>query len=364
MSVQSKISKHLLNRSVFSYLLYPFSILFSAFLLLRRFLYSNVMPVYKAPIFVISVGNVTIGGSGKTPFTIYLAGLLHSNSVKVAVSHRGYKSSLEGSIHLISTSDGLQPIADEAGDEAWLIAQRLKGIPVVTGKNRKKAIKLLCATYPDLECIILDDSFQHLKVRHNLDFVIVNEQIGFGNGFVLPAGYLREPASAIANADVIIRNGDIKKNCLSIKQINYLKKINKISFRGSYTADSMYDFWEKEVEFSSLKNTKAMLLSAIGNPKGFEKSISDLNIQILSHRILPDHFNYNDSDIVSEIVKDFLLSGAKWLITTEKDYAKLRYYKDISEHLLVLSISFKLDKQDDILLQYIMQKMKEYYSSR
>jgi len=199
MACRSCIEKHFTHRSIINYLLYPFSLIFSLILILRRSLYKHILPRYKAPVFIISIGNMIVGGSGKTPFTIYLADLLNRNGIRTAVSHRGYKSKLENTVTIVSNWNELLPVSDDAGDEAWLIAKRLTGIPVVVGKNRKQAISLLCNTFPGLDCIILDDSFQHLKVIHNLDVIIISEWLKFGNGFVLPAGMLREPMSAISD---------------------------------------------------------------------------------------------------------------------------------------------------------------------
>jgi len=373
MALHSNIEKHLLQQSLLSYCLYPFSLLFSIILVIRRWLYKKCIFQYKAEVFVISIGNITAGGSGKTPFTIFLTNLLTKHNLKVGVSHRGYRSALEGKTTLISNMTELLPEADMAGDEAWLIAHRLIGIPVVVGKNRKHAIKLMLKEYPYLDCIILDDSFQNLKVVHDLDFIIINDQVGFGNGFVLPAGYLREPISALSDADAFVLNKTVQRHyCEDRNPIltlpgrqpdfpyqvqKYLDKFKKISFTGSYNPDCVYDFTRKEISFQSISEKSIMLLSGIGNPSGFAETAKAMAIKVVYYKVLSDHCDYRDIKLRQQIIRDFEKSGAELILTTEKDYAKLRHYPEFKACLLILGISFVLDNKTDILLSYIMQKM-------
>jgi tetraacyldisaccharide 4'-kinase len=355
MALHSYIEKHLLHRSILSCLLFPASLLFGMIMKLRRTIYTTILSQYKAPVFIISIGNIVAGGSGKTPFTMFLAGLLTEQNLKVGVSHRGYKSKFEREIQLISDNEGVLPEAEQAGDEAWLIATRLAGIPVAVGKNRKQAIKALLKAYPCLDCIILDDSFQHLNVKHNLDFIIVNDNIGFGNGFVLPAGYLREPVSALKFADAIVLNYQSSNRAASVP--NTIKHFELPFFAGYYNLDYLYDFRGNKIDPESISGTKIMLLSGIGNPSGFEESAKELNLKIVAHKILPDHCDYNEQKLRKDIIATYHKSGAKWLLTTEKDYAKLRRFNEFSDCLLILGISFVLDKEADKLTEYIMRKL-------
>ncbi len=360
MSLQQFIVRHLLKRSILSYALYPISLLFCGILILRRIAYHRILPQYTSPVFIISVGNITAGGSGKTPFTIFLANLLTKNGVFVGVSHRGYKGSWEKHVRLISDKAGMLPDADKAGDEAWLIASRLLGTPVVVGKERIKSIKLLTSVYPDIECIILDDSFQHLKVKHNLDYVVFNSLTGLGNGFVLPAGYLREPVASIANSEVLILNEQRSDNGRSSSIMILGDIYNKPVFSGSYTPDCIYSFHLHKINIESLKETKIMLISGIGNPKGFEETIATMNLNIISHQVFSDHCDYNSQMMRKTILDEFRKSGAQWLLTTEKDFSKLRKFPEFEECLLILCISFTLDKNSDKLLEYVMDKIRKF----
>jgi tetraacyldisaccharide 4'-kinase len=357
MARTSWIEKHWLQRSLVSYLLFPFSILFSIIVSLRRCLYRNFLPRYRSPVFIISIGNIIAGGSGKTPFTIYLADYLKQKGLKVAVSHRGYKGELENSNNLISTREELLPLADKAGDEAWLIAKKLSGIPVAAGRDRIKVIKLLCKTYPDLDCIILDDSFQHLKLKHDLDIVIVNDMLRFGNGFVLPAGYLREPVSALAYADFLILNRFKSNDELKCRFIRQLNDTGKPVIEGAYCLDKIFDFLGQEISLGSVVGEKAILNTGIGNPSGFDAMLKEIGIDVIGANLFPDHYSYQDKSCRDRIVHDFRKSGAKWLAITEKDYAKLRFYPEFQDFTLVFSISFKTDSKDDCLLDSLTMKL-------
>ncbi|HNQ42989.1 MAG TPA: tetraacyldisaccharide 4'-kinase, partial [Candidatus Cloacimonadota bacterium] len=169
-------------------------------LLRRKYCYPHP---YRSRHKIISIGNLSAGGSGKTPITIALAQAMSQSGLKVAVSHRGYKGEAEHGLALVSDRDKILLNARQAGDEAVLIASSLPGIPVVAGKNRARALRLLESRFPDLDCIIMDDTFQHLAVARDLDFVVCDTAIGFANGRCLPAGYLREPVSVL-NEDIVV----------------------------------------------------------------------------------------------------------------------------------------------------------------
>lgn len=323
----------------------------------RRYLYKTCLTPYKAPVCIISIGNMIAGGSGKTPFTIYLAELLKEKGLRVAVSHRGYKSNLEKKTTLISDRDGLLDVAEEAGDEAWLLAKRLTGIPVIAGKNRRQAIRILCQKFPDLDCIILDDSFQHLQVAHDLDFIIVNERLGFGNGFIMPAGYLREPLRAIKNADAVILN---KKTELSEPDSQIIGQINQSACKvmpGFYKLEQIYDFDGNSIAADRIVCDKVIIAAAIGNPEGFKDLIRNNGLNLTGGITYRDHYDYSDKSARTEILSYCAQRQAKWIATTEKDFAKLRKYPEFGDNLLVFQISFQPLFEIDELTNLVQERL-------
>ncbi|MCF7857743.1 MAG: tetraacyldisaccharide 4'-kinase [Candidatus Cloacimonetes bacterium] len=329
--MQKLIEKNLYKKTLISWLLLPFSLVYSVILILRRKVYSGG---YRSRCKIISVGNIVSGGTGKTPFTIFLAKHLQNKGKKVAVSHRGYKGKFEKENKLISNENEVFNFAKEAGDEAYLLASKLSGIPVIAGRNRTKSIRILEENYLDLEFIILDDSFQHLKIQHDLDFVVFNAIGGIGNGFVLPAGILREPLSALKLAEYIVFNGHGKVP-------DKIKKYNKPILIGSYQIKQIFD-----VKGKAIKPTgKLALLSGIGLPKSFEKTVHKAGLTFEKHLRFSDHYDFQNKEILKKISADLKLGKIDFLLTTEKDFAKLKFI----EHdlpLVVVEVEFVLENVD------------------
>jgi len=337
--MQNFIERHLKRKSLLSMTLYPLSLIFTLIQVFRRKLY-KFRKVYHSNLKVISVGNITAGGTGKTPFTIFLAQKMKAAGIKVAVSHRGYKGNFENENQIISDNDGLKAEAFDAGDEALLLAEKLIGIPVIAGKNRTKSLQILTSEFPELEVVILDDSFQHLKVKHDHDFVIFNQAGGIGNGFLLPAGILREPLSALKYADTIIYNGEG-----DIPQ--YLNKYQTRVLQGHYLPSGLFINNETEIDINQIKKAKLMLASGIGNPASFENTLHEMGLKWLEHIIYPDHYHY-DQTVILKLNEQLKLNKPDYLLTTEKDYTKLRK-AEIRCPIVVLRIKFQLDKDQDII---------------
>jgi len=337
MKIQDFIENNLYKRSLLSYFLFPLSLKYALLQKIRRAIYSSLPSLsYRSNFKIISVGNIVAGGSGKTPVTIFLAKKLSEKGKKVAVSHRGYKGKFENICKLISDEKQVFEWAIEAGDEAFLLATKLNGIPVIAGKNRKLSIKILEKKFPELDFIILDDSFQHLRVKHDFDFVVFNENHTIGNGFVLPAGILRESLSAVKFADFIVYNGT--------REIpDYLRKFKKPIIRISYEISRFYDITENEIPTEVLKKGKIALLSAIGQPKSFEKTVKRAGLNFFKHFRFPDHYDYANEEIFKKIREKLEKNKIDILLTTEKDFAKLKFKKN-NLPLVVAEIELKTDE--------------------
>lgn len=314
---QNFINKHLKKLSPLSIILSPISLIWAAVQVLRRRNSRRHNP-YKADVKVISVGNITSGGSGKTPFTIFLAKHLTNLGKKVAISHRGYKGDYENENKIISDHSGLLPAAQNAGDEAVLIAQNLPGISVCVGKNREISIRMLCRHVPDLDIVILDDSFQNLKVYHDLDFVIFKMPDPIGNGLCIPAGFLREPLSALKFADLIIINGkgELPRSFDSLKS-DFI--------RGDYQFQGFFLSNKAKLNSELLRKSKIGIVSGIAEPQSLENTLKKNGFSWLFHLKFPDHHSYQKNSDLLLIKKFARMHQIDYLITTEKDYVKLRY---------------------------------------
>ncbi|HPK41530.1 MAG TPA: tetraacyldisaccharide 4'-kinase, partial [Candidatus Cloacimonadota bacterium] len=308
--MQDFIKNSLYKRSIVSYALYPLSLLNWLIVKFRRqFLASSRLAV--KDIKLICVGNITSGGTGKTPFVIFLAKYLESRGKKIAVISRGYKGSLENSNQIIADSNGLKDCAKEAGDEPYLIASRLQGVTVVVGKNRRKSLQLLLERDDKPDIIIFDDAYQHLKIKYDYSFLVFNGESPIGNGFLLPAGILREPLDHIRYTDFIVYNSYTKAP-------DYLKKCHKPIINVSYRLTDL-----KNNNGMDLTDKKLALVSAIGVPASFEKTIHNTGYNFKKHFIYPDHYDFNDIKELESIRLYIKEEGIDFLICTEKDFVKL-----------------------------------------
>ncbi len=331
---QRFIQRHLYSRSPLSYLLYPLSLLYGGIQGVRRkFCRPDDIPGSPK---IIGIGNIVSGGSGKTPFTIFLANHLKKQGKHPAVCLRGYRGGFEHDNRVISTFDEILPEAKHAGDEARMLAEKLPGVPIAVGANRRLSIRMLMKRMPEIDCILLDDSFQHLKVKKDVMFVVFSATGGVGNGFVLPAGILREPLSALRHADCVVINGrgwELPGN-----------PWNKPVVRGDYVIDRLYRMDGEEVSMNELGQRKILLLSGIGNPSSFEKTVRQSGIGFVDHLKYGDHYDYAQPSFLPDLRKKMKQTGCDVILTTEKDFSKLKGLDLTGVPIVVVSVKFEVEE--------------------
>jgi len=247
--------------------LLPLSWLFAGLASLRRGLYrSGLLGSYRSNRPVIVVGNVTVGGTGKTPFVIWLVERLRECGFRPGVVSRGYSGRATGPRRV-----GPRDPPSEVGDEPALIARRT-GAPVAIGADRPAAVRLL---EPDCDVIVSDDGLQHYRLARDAEIVVVDGLRGLGNGRRLPAGPLREPASRLDEAAAVVVNGEGWDGAGAIRMSLLPQR-----FVGVATGDSMPP--------GSWRGREAHAVAAIGNPGRFFRTLRDLGIVVHEHP-LPDH---------------------------------------------------------------------------
>lgn len=305
----------------------------------RNFLYKkNLLKSYKPHLYTVSVGNLTTGGTGKTPITAEIANYFAKKGDYPAILSRGYGGQLPNKdVNVVSDGLTIHHNALEAGDEPYWLASHCPKCAVLTCSSRVKAAKF---AKNSLHCtkLILDDGFQHQKIGRDLNILVTDSEKQFSNGCVLPLGALREPLSEIKRADkiVVVNKSFNDKKAKSF--VRYLrKKYNKPAFVCSMVPDIVYNIkTEKLIE----DDAPVIAFSAIAQPEQFYKFLR--RYDVLDTKDFSDHHIYTKDD-VEELKALKEKYGAKYMITTEKDAVKLKEILDTDEGIFALKLKPVLD---------------------
>ncbi len=294
-----------------------------------RLYQNNILHQKKLPCFVVSIGNIVAGGTGKTPVTVYVAALLKKIGKAPVVISRGYKGNYEDAV-LVSDGQRVFSSAEESGDEPFMMASRLL-FPVVVGKDRFRAgMKALYSLRPRPDVMVLDDGFQHLKLKKDLSLLLFDFTNPMGNNRLLPAGRLREtPQNSGKRADAIIltRCSGKKDSPHDIDTVvNFypgcpvFRTFHRLYIHRWIKNDR--DLEKEGPDMNSLKGKNALLFSGLANNHAFLDSMAGFNMNILHHLEFRDHHRYKPSDflIINRMAKE---KKADVILTTEKDWVKI-----------------------------------------
>ena len=333
-------------------LLKGLSLVFAGVVSLRYFLYrTGILRRFPLGIQVISIGNVTAGGTGKTPVTEIFARTLAAEGRKVAILSRGYRRKeapwwqrlfTQVIVPPLVVSDGKHVLLDSAtgGDEPYMLASNLPGVAVVVDRNRVKAgryaIKRLgCDT------IILDDGFQYQKLKHSIEVVLVDSTNPFGNGNMLPRGVLREPVRHLKRADIIFLTkcrGDVSAVKAEVRKYNTKAEIVECN----HAPRVLKDVWSREeYPLDWLRGKTTCTLSGIASPKGFENSLRHLGAKVVWCERYADHHRYDSSEILYALNRTADM-GADALVTTEKDAVRFPRLETSPVKCLYLRIAIEI----------------------
>lgn len=332
----------------------PFSPIYGLLMLVRERLYKyGVFKQHAFPIPVISVGNLTMGGTGKTPAVTFVASFLQSLGFHPVVVSRGYGGKATGTVNLVSNSHKVLLDVMKAGDEPYMLAKHLPGIPVLTGKKRchpcKYAIdKLHC------DIIILDDGFQHLAVARDLDLVLFNATTLAGNSRIFPGGELREPVSALRRCSAFLLTGCDAGNhdrALRFSQLLTEKYPGKPIF---FSSTICGPFMERNS--ASLSETVPTLplyaFCGIAHPERFRSTLETAGINLSGFTAFADHRAYSQEDL-DTLASKAIKANAAGLVTTEKDMVKLGRY---STNLPLFSLRTEM-KPEQSFLDYLRNNL-------
>lgn len=302
-------------------LFYPFCLLYQiVFFLDQKF----TKPKKLQNSFVISVGNLSVGGTGKTPFTIYLANTIHKlyPEKEIVILSRGYggKKSSQGMLVLEDSNP------EDTGDEPLLLKRALPFATVIIGKDRYSSFLEFHKLTGSKTIVILDDGFQHHRLQRDFDFVLIDSQKKFGNGFTLPVGMLREKPSALQRANSVVFT---KTKFLASEEFDAFKKsvlrlnpkLNPYIF--SYHPNSLENAKARK-SIAEINGKKVFVFTGIGNPEYFLKTIESQNPLRIQYRFFQDHHEYTIQELTSLIEES---KECDLLICTEKDYVKIEKFE-------------------------------------
>ena len=297
------------------------------------------------PLKVISIGNLAAGGTGKTPHAALVARYLQKKGIKTAVLSRGYRGTKVKEGAVISDTGSLRGTLEEGGEEPYWLAQKLPGIPVVIGKNRYRS-GMLCFQKWQTEWVILDDGFQHLNLKREIDILLLPGHQPLGSGRLLPLGFLREPIEEMRRADIILIThaerldfsqredmaGEIRSR---VPAIPVFFSEHKPKVLWSYPN-------KKEIPLSELAGKQVVGFCGLASPESFIFSLKQLQADPVNLVEFPDHHYYREKDKRSlEILCRSLKNN--WLVTTEKDALKLGKWEPTDLQILVLGIEVEIE---------------------
>lgn len=300
----------------------------------------------RLPAKVISIGNLTLGGTGKTPAVIAVAREAIKRGHNTCILTRGYKGKTRD-ISFVSRGDGPLMTPLEAGDEACMMAENLNRVTIIKGKDRFRAgIAAFESTRSeavsqDPKLFILDDGFQHWKLHRDMDIILIDATDPFGNEKLFPEGTLREPLSAMKRAHIIvITKADMAAHGEITDIIRKIKKYNPDApvFSSSYKPAGLINISGEVRGVDSLQNKRIYAFSGIANPDCFQSLLISSGAEIAKFRKFRDHYNYRKKD-VDEIINE--ASGLD-TITTEKDLVKLKELA-VPENIFAFKIEFSTD---------------------
>jgi tetraacyldisaccharide 4'-kinase len=278
---------------------------------------------------VVSVGNLTTGGTGKTPLVVWIARWLRQRGVPVAILSRGYGS---------TAPDGSE------SDETLLFRRLLPDVPHVTGKSRYVAGQRAIAEH-GAQCLLLDDGFQHLALARDLNLAVVDCLLPFGFGYLLPRGLLREPVTSLRRADLIVLS---RCDLCDAAELDDLRRRVREAAGARPVLESVhrpirfYRHGSEETQaLEWARGRRVYAFSALGNPAAFPRTLAALGADVLEHRAFRDHHWYSEGDL-ADLARAAEAAGAEAVVTTEKDAVKIRSFPADGPPLHVLAVEFAL----------------------
>jgi tetraacyldisaccharide 4'-kinase len=336
---------------------YVISFFYRLIINFRNWLYDHkILKEVTLPCPVISVGNITVGGTGKTPCVIMLAQMLQENGFKPAILSRGYGGKSIHPVNIVSDGHKILLDSETAGDEPFLIAQVLKGVPVITGAKRIVTGETVINQF-GANVLICDDAMQHRKIFRDINLVLLDSQSLRVNNHIFPQGRLREPITELkrASAFVLTRTDESQQTNNTIEKLVQNENIPifmsihkpKDMVKGDYSAQ-----WP----ISILAGKKVCAFCGIAKPDSFKKTLLDAGAQVLSFDIFSDHHRYNKNEL-EKIKTRFIDCRADFLISTQKDGTRLQELPEYLTMIYMLRIELEIIPSGESFKKFILGRL-------
>ncbi|MBC8199083.1 MAG: tetraacyldisaccharide 4'-kinase [Desulfobacterales bacterium] len=397
----------------FGSFLFMISLVYGGIVKLREFCYkTGLLKSKRLPCAVISIGNITVGGTGKTPMAIKVAQIIRRLGYKVAIISRGYKGGAEKTGGIVSNGHTIFMEPEKAGDEPFMMASKLKDIPVVVGQNRFEAGRLAIQEFnPDV--IVLDDAFQHLNLKRDIDIVLLDCGRPLGNAHLLPRGILRETISALKRSDAFvltrfdsvsdyIRQATMdkiepQKRAHSPQSAKALWRTGLASesenskvpygrrfpaaccgelqnlapgrpvFRSFHVPNlykpvndkkSMPGIELQNFDYGLLHGRRVVAFSGLAGNNDFRRTVESLKCDLIDFFEFPDHHKYTKMDLQA-IIQSSINAQAEFILTTEKDYVRIPGKTSWPVELVVVGIELSLGDDENAFIDFIKNRLEE-----
>lgn len=309
------------------------------------------------PCKVVSIGNMTVGGTGKTPMVEYVAKFLKRLGLEVSVISRGYRGCAQRSGGIVSNGKTLYMGLEASGDEPQLLASRLKGIPVLVGKDRYR-VGMRSINRFGTSVLVLDDAFQHLPLKRDVNLLLLDSARPVGNGHCIPRGTLREPVGQMKRASALILTrwpGD--NNLTRVSPMIETLGEGRPIFRSVHVPDGLFFAGRKEpVDLQVLKRQKLFLFSGIARNDSFRETVSCLQGYVQGFLAFPDHhrYSYEDLRLIWRRARDLKVDN---IVTTEKDYVNIQTEIPSVPELMVLTISISFQEDTEAFGSFLRREV-------
>lgn len=341
----------------FKKVLFGASLLYGSAAVFKRKLYQNKKhSIKKLPVPTVSVGNLAVGGTGKTPMTVYLAKLLRNQHYYPAILSRGYGGTFEKKGGIVSDGNSILADSIQAGDEPLMMAKELTGIPVLVGRNRYQS-GLRAVKKFGCNIVLLDDGFQHVRLYRDLNIVLLDAELPIGNGYLLPRGILREPYCSLSAAHgVVFTRTPLKRPPIPSKIAKYIKPHTIFWARQKIYPHYYFDGSKTSlpVNPAHLKGKKVYLFSGIARNDDFHHTIKTMGAKIMGHDTYGDHHRFCKEEIRA-IIEKAVKTTSELLVTTEKDFARIE--NSIQWTLPFLAIGVKMTFSNNAFDRFVMRSI-------